>query len=270
MPNSRIWLASAAILAALGACTTADAPPADSMVAQPSGPNALEFAMEAAGGKAALAKVQEVFFSGDAKVTVDGKTAEQTTAVLVRPFSFYRVTSWAKGAEPKTAKTTQAELGKAWDVTRVTWQPMPEAGANFENEQLALFSTMLLAPLSAEGVVVTEMPVANTGTRAFQVQRPGAKAVEIALDGSGKLVSATYSGTDPKTGAAVTETATFSGEVTSNGVKWPRHIKIARDGSAWYEVEITTFEALPNKTVRPLAQAMQYDSSAPPSDDDAG
>jgi len=261
MAFSRTLLACAAMSAALGACTTTPAPPAAPAVEAGiyAGKSVLDVAVETAGGEAALGKVKEIYFTGAAKVTTDGATVEQNAAIVVRPFSFYRSTNWAKGAEPKTAKTTQAELGQAWDINRVTWQPMAAPAAKFENEVLAFYSMMLLAPLKAQGVVVTEEPVGEDGTRAIQVARPGAPAAELEFDAAGKLVRAGYTGTDPKTGAASPTIATFSGEIISNGVKWPKHIKIERNGAAAFEIEIATFEALPEKVVRPLAQAMQYE-----------
>jgi len=270
MAFSRNLLMAAAALAALGACATT----AQEAVAPASGVYAgksvLDAAIEAAGGEAALAKVQELYWTGAATTTTDGKTAEHNAAVLVRPFSFYRVTTWAKGKEPRTANTTQAEQGKAWNVNRVSWIPMEEAGAKFENEQLGLFSLMLLTPLKADGATVKEQPVGADGTRAIQVAKDGAPGAELEFNADGKLVRAGFAGTDPKTGAQTVESYTFSGEIVSNGVKWPKHIKAERNGTAWYEIELATFEALPTRTVRPLEQAMQYESGGPPSGADAG
>jgi hypothetical protein len=269
MAFSKTMLMSASLIAALGACTTTGASDGGSQaaVAAPA-KSALESGIEAAGGEAALGKVQELYFTGLAKVTTDGKTEELNTAVVVRPDNFYRVSTWAKDKEQKTSKTIQAEQRKAWDVTRVTWNPMPEPAAKFENEQLALFSTMLLAP--AKAGTVSELPAAADGTRTVKVERDGVQPIELTFDASGKLVKAAYSGTDAKTGAAVAEVATLSGEVTSNGVKWPKRISIARNGTTWYDLEIATFEALAEKKVRPLDQAMQYETGGPPSGDDAG
>ncbi len=272
MAFSRTLMACAALALAMGGCTTTDAPPVAAAVdAGPyAGRSVLDVAIETAGGEAALGKVQEIYFTGAATVTAEGKTAEQNLAIVVRPFSFYRLTTWAKGAEPRTAKTVQAEMGKAWDVTRVTWQPMPEPAAKFENEQLGLYSALLLTPLKADGVNVKELPAGADGSRSLQVTRANAKPVEVTFDASGRLARATYTGTDPKTGADAVETATFSGEIVSNGVKWPKTIKVERGGAPAMELEVATFEALPQRVVRPLEQTMQYDGSAPPSDDDAG
>ncbi len=272
MAFSRTMLASVALAAMLGSCTTMTETPGAAAVDAGvyAGKGVLDAAIDAAGGETALSKVKEIYFTGLAKVTVDGTTTEQNVAVLVRPFAFYRLTSWAKGAEPKTAKTVQAELGKAWDVTRVTWTPLSDAGAKFENERLGLFSLMLLAPLKTDGAAVKEQPIGADGTRAIQVVYPKAQPAELEFDLNGKLVRMGFNGTDAKTGASVVDRAVFSGEIVSNGVKWPKQIRIEHNGAPAFEVDIATFEALPNRTVRPLEQAMQYDGSAPPSDDDAG
>jgi len=272
MDFSRTVASCALAAALLGACASTPAgpvpPAADMQIASPL--SILDAAITAAGGAASLSRVKELYWTGAAKVTKDGKTEEQTQAVLVRPFSFFRLTSWAKGAEPKTAKTIQAEQGKAWDVTRVTWQPMAEAGARFENELLSVYSLMLLTPLTEPGVALTEAPVGPDGSRALKAVRPGAPAVEMEFDAAGKLLRAGYVGTDPATGAQTTDVFVFAGEIASNGVKWPSRIRHERNGALAYEIELATFEALPEKTVRPLAQAMQYDPNAQPGDGDAG
>ncbi len=269
MSISKSTLMAAAALMALGACATTASQDSGGQMAAAS-KSVLDTAIEAAGGEAALGKVQEVFFTGAAKVTADGKVAEESAAILVRPFDFLRVTTWAKGKEEKTSNTVQAEQGKAWDVNRVTWVPKEPAGAKFQNEQLGLYSLMLLTPLKADGATVTDQPAAADGTRTVKVTHPKAQPVELTIDASGKLVQASYSGTDPKTGAAISEVYKFSGEIASNGVKWPKSIKVERNGAAAYEIELASFEALPAKTVRPLLQAMQYETGGPPSGDDAG
>jgi hypothetical protein len=54
-------------------------------------------------------------------------------------------------------------------------------------------------------------------------------------------------------------------------VKWPQHITITRNGAPFFEVEVTKFEALPQKTVRPMEQSLQYDQKkVVPGSADAG
>jgi hypothetical protein len=76
---------------------------------------------------------------------------------------------------------------------------------------------------------------------------------------------------DPKGGADIKETVTFSGEIVSNGVKWPKRITIQQNGAPFYDLEIATFEALSTPKPRPLVHTLD-DGQTPPQDrpSDAG
>lgn len=261
MGFSRNWLMSAAALVALGACTTAA--PGESSSAQATtgafaGKSTLEAAIDAAGGETALGAVKELYWTGTAKVTAPDKVVDLNVATLVRPFQNARYTSWLKGEEAKTSRTIQVEQGKGWVINRVTWLPMPAPQAQNENEQMWLYSLMLLAPLKSGDVTLADLPAAADGTRVVKATYQG-KAFELAFDANAKLVRASNAVTDAKGGADIAQVATFSGEVTSNGVKWPRRISITQNGAPFYEVDIATFEALPQRTVRPMEQSMQYE-----------
>ena len=263
MAFSRTWLMSAAALAALGACTTVDAsgPGATTQPAASgayAGKSTLDAAIEAAGGEAALSKVQELYWTGTAKMTAADKVTELGVATIVRPFLNARFSNWPAADGPKKARTIQVEQGKAWDVNKVTWTPMPDPQAKNENQQLGLYSFMLLAPLKSADATVKEQPVGKDGTHAIQATYKG-QGIELEFDANAKLVRAGGTVADPKGGPNIVQVATFSGEVVSNGVKWPQHITITQNGAPFFEVEVTKFEALPQKTVRPMEQSLQYD-----------
>ena len=84
-----------------------------------------------------------------------------------------------------------------------------------------------------------------------------------------KLVSASMAVRDPKGGADLKQTVKFSGEVVSNGVKWPRQITIQQNGQPFYDLEIATFEALSTTKPRPLQHTLD-DGQTPPQQADAG
>ena len=65
---------------------------------------------------------------------------------------------------------------------------------------------------------------------------------------------------DPAGGADIAQTVKFSGEVESNGVKWPKRITIEQNGQPFYDLEIAKFEAAPAFTPRPMDQSMQYEA----------
>jgi hypothetical protein len=263
-------------LPALAACASMEGAPAASAapVDVYAGKSVLDAAIEAAGGQAALAKAKELDWTGTATVTAEGKTTEMQVQTIVRPLTYARVTSWPKAEGEKAARTVQAEFGNAWTVNRVTWTPMTPAAAKHENEQVSLYGVMTLVPLKDASAKVEETAPGKDGVRNLHVEHPKAPAMDLSFDKSGKLIRAAYDVTDPKGGAApLKQVAEFSGEVTSNGVKWPKHISIKQNDQPYLEVEIATFEARPDFSVIPLKHTLEQPGQAPqgrPGDENAG
>ena len=228
------------------------------------GGGTLDTAIEAAGGAAALGNVKELGWTGTATVNADGKTTEIQLDATVRPFTFSRISTWPKG-ERKGARTVQAEHGSAWLIERFSWTPAPEAQAVYENQEMALYSMMLLTGLKDPEVKVTEAAPGKDGARTLHVERPDAPPTDLKFDKSGKLVGASNSVRDPAGGAAaIQQTVAFSGEMVSNGVKWPKRITIQRNGQPYFDLELATFAARPEPTTAPIPETLgEQDEHAP-------
>ena len=265
----RAMMASA--LVALGACaTTPDGGSASADAGVFAGKSTLDAAIDAAGGQAALAQVKELEWTGKATVNAGGKTTALNVMTVIRPqTNWARSTSWTDEAGQKKARTLQAEMGKAWDVNVVNWTPLPEAQAVHENQQFGLYKLMLLAPLKDAGSTVSEGKVGTDGVRTVKAQLEGGVPAELGFDATGKLVSASMSVRDPKGGADIAQTIKFSGEIVSNGVKWPKQISIQQNGAPYYDLELATFEANTTMKPRPLQHTLD-DGQTPPGEQDAG
>lgn len=261
----------ASALVALGACATSgDTTAASADAGVFAGKSTLDAAIEAAGGETALGAVKELEWTGKATVNADGKSSVVNVLTVIRPQSNWgRTTTWTDEQGPKKAKTLQAEMGKAWDVSVVNWNPLPEAQAVHQNQQFGLYKLMLLAPLKASGATTSEGKVGADGVRTIKAQLEGGVPAELGFDPSGKLVSAAFPVRDPKGGADIAQTVKFAGEVVSNGVKWPKQITIQQNGQPVYDLEIATFEALSTLKPRPLQHTLD-DGQQPPSERDAG
>jgi hypothetical protein len=264
------WLVVAA-LPALGACATlpgVEKPAAAAASDVYAGTNVLDGAIKAAGGEAALRQVKELAWTGSATVNAGGKTTEIEMDTIVRPFTFARSTSWPKADGPKAARTIQAEGGQAWSVSRVSWMPLPEAEAAHELQQFALYGVMTLVSLKDAGVKVTETAPGKDGTRNLHVEHPKAPPMDLRFDASGKLVRIADSVRDPKGGAAlIPQVVTLSGEMTSNGVKWPKRISIRQNDAPYFDMELATFEARPAFSNKPIPHTLE---DTRPSGADAG
>lgn len=258
----------ASALVALGACaTSADTSAADAGIFADK--STLDAAIDAAGGEAALTAVKELEWTGKATVTADGKATEVNVLTVVRPqINWFRTTTWTDAQGPKKAKTLQAEMGKSWDVSVVTWNPQSEAQGVHDNQQFSLYKLMLLSSLKEAGATVSE-GATTAGVRTIKAQLAGGVPAELGFDTTGKLVSASYAVRDPKGGADLAQTVKFAGEVVSNGVKWPKRITIQQNGQPYYDLEIATFDALSTLKPRPLQHTLD-DGQQPPSERDAG
>lgn len=268
--NRRILLLALPALAGCSSMQTSAAQAGDVYA----GKSVLDAAIEAAGGEAALGKVKELGWTGAAVIKAGGETNEVEMSTVVRPFTYARSTSWPKGKTPVEGRTVQAQFGNAWTVNRVVWTPMPAAEAEHENQQFSLYSVMLLAPLKDAAVKVEETAPGTDGARNLHVEHPDAPPMDLRFDASGKLVRAAYSVRDPKGGAApIPQVADFSGEMTSNGVKWPKRISITQNGAPYFDLTLATFEARPEISVKPLEHTLETPGQPPqgqPGDENAG
>lgn len=250
-------IAAAALMAALGACATAPDAAAPAQAAAPS-KSVLQSAIDAAGGQAALSQVKEVEWTGKATINAGGKTTNVNVVTVLRPAGDWsRSTTWTDAEGPKKARTIQTEQGKGWTVNSVTWTPMPEAQAVHENQQFGLYKAMLLTSLTG----ATE----DAAARSLKTQLHGGAPAELMFDASGKLTGATLTVRDAAGGADIKETVKFSGEIVSNGVKWPKQISITQNGAPYFDLEIATFEALSATKPRPMVHTLD-DGQTPPQD----
>lgn len=267
-------IAAVALMAALGACATGaeTAAPEQAAPSVYAGKSVLDAAIEAAGGEAALKQAKEIEWTGKATVTAGGKTTTINVITVLRPATNWsRSTTWTDAEGPKKARTIQTEQGKGWTVNGVTWTPMPEAQAVHENQQAGLYKLMLLTPLKEAGAKVEEAPVGSDGTRAIKASLANGHGGELEFDTQGKLVRAGMVVRSADGAADIVETVKFSGEIVSNGVKWPKRILIEQNGAPYFDLEIATFEALTTLKPRPLQHTLD-DGQTPPQDrpSDAG
>jgi outer membrane protein assembly factor BamE (lipoprotein component of BamABCDE complex) len=263
--------ATAMGLPALSGCTTTDAGAGGSASAAASpakadvyaGKSVLDAAIAAQGGETALKAVKELDWSGTATVNAEGKTTELEVQTIVRPYTFARATSWAKGAKEESAKTIQVDFGKAWSVSRVTWTPMAASEEKHEQQQFSHYGVMVLSTLKEPGVKVTETAPGKDGTRNLHVEHPKAPPMDLRFDASGKLVQISDSVVDSKDATkTIPQVIELSGEVVSNGVKWPQRISIKQNGLPYYDLQIAKFEARGDNSVQPLKHTLEVPGQA--------
>lgn len=256
-------------LPALAACSSMPdtATPASADVY--SGKSVLDAAIGAAGGEAALRQVKEINWTGSGAVTAAGKTTEVELETIVRPFTYARSTTWPKAEGRKASRAIQVEYGKAWSIARQSWEPMKEAASDHEVQQFALYGVMLLATLKDPAVKVQETAPGKDGTRNLHVEHPKAPPIDLRFDAAGKLIRAANNVRDPAGGATpIAQVAEFSGEIVSNGVKWPKRITIRQNDQPYLDIELATFNARASNSIIPMPQSLAQPGGGPPPDDE--
>ena len=250
-------------LPALAACASMQGGSAPAATDVYAGKSVLDAAIAAAGGEAALSAAHELDWTGAATVNSGGKTTEIEMQTIVRPFTYARSTSWPKPDGEKSARTIQMDFGKVWTVSRVTWTPMPAAQEENEIQQFALYGAMTLVGLKDPAVKVTEQAPGKDGSRTIHVEHPKAPPMDLTFNKAGKLIQAKDAVRDPAGGAMpIAQVIDFSGEVTSNGVKWPQRITITQNGQPYFDLQIATFETRTTNSTIPLKHTLQQ-ASAP-------
>ncbi|MDP3740271.1 MAG: hypothetical protein Q8R02_22990 [Hyphomonadaceae bacterium] len=263
--DRRLVLLALPVLAACSSVEGTSAPVATDAYA---GKGVLDAAINAAGGEAALSRVKELNWTAAGTVNAGGKTTEVEMQTIVRPFNYARTTSWPK-ADAKAVRMIQIEYGKAWSVARQSWDPMPEAQSEHEVQQYALYGVMLLTSLKDPAAKVQETAPGKDGTRNLHVERPGAPPMDLRFDASGKLIRAANNVRDPAGGAApIAQVAEFSGEIESNGVKWPKRISITQNDQPYFDMDISKFEARASNSITAMPQSLAQQGAKPPADDE--
>ena len=193
--------------------------PSPSPSAPPDAKTLVERAIKARGGEKALenATVFEwkgratVYEEEDAKVVLDGHW-------IVEP--------------PDRAVVITTEAGKGKESTRRTVL----LGAEGWTQPLYFASLARALPLRDPSFRLTV-----AGPRTLRVEKEGRPTVDLLYDGTGWLDTLRAQVPNPDGAGTVVEEITFTGEVFSKGVRWPRRINVSRDGEPYVDLEITEF-----------------------------
>lgn len=200
------------------------------------GGDAVAHALAAAGGAEILARVRALRWSGTAHVANGDPrgTTALSVETRVEPFVRARTDSWIAAAGRSTARTLMIERDTGFSVAGTAQRPLSAAMALSEREQFGVYGYLLLhgARLSV------------AGPHRLTAQRADYPPIALALAADGRIVGAEYaiaSPDDDPTARPIRENWTFAGLVSDKGVRWPRSIRIARDGRPFVQLTIKDF-----------------------------
>lgn len=202
----------------------------------------LEYAIARAGGAEALGRVQALSWQGRARIHAGTNVIEIGVSTRVVPFRSARSESWLPTQDrPSSSRTMIVEEGQGWLERGGTRSPMPAAMLAHEQQQYAIYGVMLLVPLRGR---LISWRRDEAGRAVLGVRRRPAPDTDLVFDRESRLVEARNRVSDPEGGAeTIDQIFRFSGEIVSNGVRWPRRIEILQRGQPYFTLEIERFEA---------------------------
>ena len=196
-------------------------------------------AIEATGGQDALKRARVLIWRGRATIHAGGRQIHIEGSWTVEPPDRASVTSWEVEKGQTSARRMMID-GAAGSMERggKTLPMPPEMIAN-ERDQFYLYSVLQLTTLLEPNVTLTA--TTQDGASGVRVVRPGRPEVTIFFDSNGRPSRLLTSVFDPATKQRVAEELQFEGVVSSEGVRWPRRIRILQAGKLFFDLEITEF-----------------------------
>lgn len=191
-------------------------------------PDLLDRVISAAGGRALLARVKALNWTGVARVNAGDKTLNISVKTRVEPFVRARSETFLVG-QPETARTLIIEPDGGFVEKGGVRTGLPARQIEHERQQYGLYGYLLLAfaPAHLEaGRIVS--------------QRPGLPPIRFLTEGD-YLAAADYTVSSPDSDGTISQQFIFEGEMPDKGVHWPRTITIAQNDKPYFILDLQTF-----------------------------
>jgi hypothetical protein len=201
----------------------------------------LDRAIRAAGGLEALQNARLLSWRGRATVRAGERTIQIEGRWSVEPYDRATVVTWEAAKRESSARTMTLNGSIGTLEGDGTTAAMPAGMVAHERDQFYLYSVLRLEPLRDPGVVLT--PFTANGTVGLKVERRGRPDVEIFFDREWRPTHLRARVSDPAGEAAILEELRFEGTVASNGVRWPKRIRIYQGDLLYFDLEILEFTA---------------------------
>jgi hypothetical protein len=186
---------------------------------------------------AAQQAIRPLSWTGAGKVYPPGRVLELGVATHVTPFVGARSDTWVIAQGPSTMRTMIIEPAGGWLIRDGKREPMPQAMLRQEREQFAIYGQMQMAMALAPAAI-------RRGVYQLTIPARDANSVDtiFMFDSSGRLVEARNAVDDTDTpGKTMEQRFRFSGEIVSNGLRWPRHMEIFHGSEPYFTLDIASF-----------------------------
>lgn len=189
------------------------------------------------------ASVRLLSWKGTAQVKAGDQTLVLGVDTQVAPFRYARSDTWILKDGEASKRSMVLDQAQGWIIRQGQRSPMPAAMFAHETDQFALYGLMLAALEGDPSVAITTLSGEGRLKR-LQAARASAPTTVFWRDAKGRLVRARNSPRPADGGVPLEQTFQFSGEIASNGLRWPRSITIQENGAPYFHLTLSEFRAL--------------------------
>ena len=204
----------------------------------------LDDAIAAAGGNDALTKARHLRWTGEADVHAGGRDIALAVRSDIEPLGKVRSETWLRETGPSTLRVLEMDGRNGWTTRDGKREPMPAGMARNEYSQFGTYALMRLVTLREPKAEIHLLPERVEGMRGLQARYPGLPEATLWFDDASRLAALTNTVASADGNGVIQQRFEFSGTIESNGVRWPKQIRILQDGKPFFELRLQTFEAL--------------------------
>ena len=235
-------LAAVLALAAVQGCSTGARPDGEVRRAATASPSRiLERAIAQAGGRDALTRARALTWEGDAIVKA-GRIVQISGTWAIQPPDTGIVSTFDVAVGPGTMRSLVVAAPRGWLIDGDSVRPMPGTMLAAERDEFYLYDVMRLVPLTEPEVTLSPIPPDSLGQYGFRAEREGRPSVDVHVDTSGRLSHLRTRLPNPAGGEPVLQDIWFDGTIESQGVRWPRDLRIYFNGDPFFALTLRTLQ----------------------------
>jgi hypothetical protein len=239
--RNSIRLCSIAAVLGFGACASpVRAPTPDTSPRQ-----LLERAIEQAGGAEALAGAAAMEWDGVATVHAGDGEVHIAGKWQVQPPDTAVVSTYEVSRGPKARRSLVLASPRGWLVSGDRFTPMPANMLASERSEFYLYQLLRLVPLLDSTVALAAATPDSLAQPGIRVEQPGRPSAMLYVDPSGRLSHVRMRVPSARTGEPEWQDAWLAGVIESEGVRWPRNLRLLVDGKPYFELLLQSFKVMP-------------------------
>jgi hypothetical protein len=208
----------------------------------------LERAIDQAGGTEALERAGAMEWEGAATVHAGDREVMIAGHWQVQPPDSAVVSTYEVSQGAKAQRSLVLAAPRGWLVTGERFTPMPANMLASERSEFYLYELIRLVPLLDSGVTLSPAPPDTLAQPGIRVEQAGRPAALLYMDDRGRLVHVRMQVPSPQTGDLEWQDAWLAGVIESEGVRWPRNLRLLVNGKPYFELLLQSFKAMPRLT----------------------